>query len=165
MSAEILMSPSKVLVPLLLITACTGLDDPGNQPALRDPFDAVFYYNIDDDDQDGVADCEDHLVNGPRDELDLCLVSLPGFRGSAERGLEVRVHIEPPAAQDAIRVFWKTDGRWQEVHSCGPDFTLPIESSVPGMEFGVEGRKRVSRSWDGYVQLELDLVNGAGGDS
>lgn len=141
-------------------------------------FGASFLANIDDDDADGVRDCDDTKVNGDADLLDLARVQIAAWP-EAPDGTVATLTIDAASA-DSVRVFAHSpaDGQWYLVagalDACLPDtpcnvapvFTLQIGDLRAGLELGIESRRfRVSSdpaAWSGVVQLDYKVVDGAG---
>lgn len=122
---------------------------------------AVFYWNIDDDDNNAQFDHSDTAVNGATDALDLARVVIRQISGAPSGG-SVTVNVTPAAAQSNIRIFQNNGGTWTSIYSTGASFTLPVSAVQAGdIELGIECRGRLSSSWDGIVFLTLDVRDAA----
>ena len=118
---------------------------------------AVFYFNQDDDDNNNNEDYADTVSTGV-DTNDLAQVIIRQFVNPPAGG-NVAVTVST-AAQGNIRVFRNNSGTYTSVYSAGASFTLPIGDVGAGdVELGIEGRDRISSSWDGQVTLTLEVRN------
>jgi len=134
---------------------------------------ASFLANIDDDDGDGVRDCDDAIVNvtanNTRDEWDLVRVLVTPWPDVPEGALGV-------LALDLESVPWvrvhrrQADGSWAQVLGDGvADHQLTAADIAAGVELGIEGRTLVgvgdaaAAGWDGLIELSLhvDAADGA----
>lgn len=123
---------------------------------------AIFYWNIDDDDNNNQFDHSDSAVNGAGDAQDLARVIIRQM-ASAPTGGTVTVNVTPAAAQTSIRIFHNDGGTWTSVYNSGASFTLPVAAIVAGdIELGIECNARLSPTWDGVVFLTLEVRDGAG---
>jgi protein-arginine deiminase len=117
---------------------------------------AVYYWNIDDDDNDVLEDHKDTIVNGVNDALDLARVWLRQYTQGLVGG-SVTVKVDPAGAQGSVRIF-RNNGGWTQVYSAGASFTLPVADIAAGdIELGIESTKRLQPTWNGYVTLTLEL--------
>jgi protein-arginine deiminase len=138
---------------------------------------AAFLANVDDDDSDGVRDCDDDRVNGEADAADLAPVVLGGW-AEAPDGTAGTVTLDAASSAN-VRVFKKgADGTWTlilgSLGACtGADCPLAMSAELTtdelraGVELGLEGRGfRVSLepdAWDGMVELTYSLRDSEGG--
>jgi len=121
---------------------------------------AVYLVNVDDDDGDGLRDCDDEIVNGTYDTKDLALIlvePMPWLDSDAS------VHLA--ASQDAVghvRLFRNLEAEWVPVDlTTGADLTV-ADLSGP-VVFGLEGlHLQFEKGFSGLVRLTL-TVSGANG--
>ena len=122
---------------------------------------AVFYYNIDDDDNSNTADHADANVNGSADALDLARIVLrhmPSLPSTATLTIAVSA-----GAQGRVRIFRNDAGSWSTAYSGGSSFIVPSALAIAGdVEMGIEARERYSPSWDGRVTLTLEARDAGG---
>jgi protein-arginine deiminase len=140
-----------------------GTVDDGDEPG-EDPWTAsagaVFYHNLDDDNNDNLEDRSDTTLNGAADVLDLARILVRQYPVPA--GGSVAVSVTPAGAQNAVRIFRNGSGSWSSVYASGASFTLPAADVEAGdVELGIEARARVSASWDGFVTLTLEIRDGS----
>jgi protein-arginine deiminase len=122
---------------------------------------AVFYHNIDDDNQSNQEDFRD-AVKGVEDAKDLAPVI-------------VRRLVDPPAggtaaitlnapARGKVRIFRDNGGTWTPVYQgSAASFDLPLDDvRVESIQLGVEGRERLSANWDGFLRLTLEIKEPGG---
>ena len=146
------------IIDIVADTSRDGLvvaEDPKDQER-EDEWDATvgasFIANLDDDDNDGKRDCEDEIVNGPNDLLDLAPFKVTAWPTAPKDGEGV-VRIDPEAAEN-VRIFRENpDGSTQLVlGSMGPctsatdcsytlEYRFPNADVVAGVSFRVEGRR------------------------
>lgn len=120
---------------------------------------AVFFYNVDDDDNNGVADAGDSLASGT-DPADLARIVVRRYAGLPSTAT-VTIDVGPAAAQSRIRIFRNSGGAWSSVYGGGASFTLPAAAVAAGdVELGIEARARISLAWDGEVTLTLRIADG-----
>jgi protein-arginine deiminase len=123
---------------------------------------AVFYFNLDDDNNNNAEDHLDTLVAGSTDANDLSRLVVRQMSTLASNAvLTVTVS---SAAQSKIRVFRNDGGgSWTQAYATGTSFIVPAALAISGdVEFGVEARERMSPTWDGRVTFVLE-VRTAGG--
>ncbi len=117
---------------------------------------AVYYFNLDDDDNDDGEDHLDGAVNGTADGQDLARVLVRHFPDAPAGG--TATILVSAGAQGRVRLFRNAGGAWSSVYSGGASFTIPIADVIAGqVELGIEARDRVSPSWDGRVTLTLEI--------
>ncbi len=138
---------------------------------------ASFLANLDDDDDNGLEDAYDLKVNGAGDELDLARVRIAPWK-EAPNGTTARLGLDSVSGPN-VRVWRRlSEGTWKlalgasaeckDVPQCDSvDATgLTTADLRGGVELGVEGRRfRMSagpKSWDGTVQLSLDVTDTSG---
>ncbi|MBK8999667.1 MAG: hypothetical protein IPM35_28455 [Myxococcales bacterium] len=146
------------IIDIVADTSRDGLvvaEDPKDQER-EDEWDATvgasFIANLDDDDSDGKRDCEDEVVNGPNDLLDLAPFKVTAWPTAPKDGEGV-VRIDQEAAEN-VRIFRENpDGSTQLVMgSMGPctsaadcsytlEYRFPNADVVAGVSFRVEGRR------------------------
>lgn len=116
---------------------------------------AVYYMNQDDDDNNNQHDYADTIsVNG--DTADLAPIIVRQFTNPPAGG-SATVTVST-AAQGNIRVFRKNGTTYTSVYSSGASFTLPlIDIGAADVELAIEGRARLTSSWDGKVTLTLEV--------
>jgi protein-arginine deiminase len=121
---------------------------------------AIYYFNIDDDNNNNVADHADG-TRAATDPQDWSRIIVRQFNNPPAGGSAV-VNVST-AAQSRIRIFRNTGASWTTVYSTGASFTLPIADVGAGdIELAIEGRERLSPSWDGRVTLTLQIRNSSG---
>ncbi len=130
-------------------------DDPKDQER-ESEWDATvgasFIANLDDDDSDGKRDCEDEIINGSGDLLDLAVFKITPWPSAPKDGEGV-VRIDPEAAE-SVRIFRDNpDGTTKLVlGSMGActstsdctyalEYRFPNPEVVTGVTFRVEGRR------------------------
>ncbi|MBI4702122.1 MAG: hypothetical protein HY744_13390 [Deltaproteobacteria bacterium] len=156
-------------------------DDPADQDHEDEwtaEFGASFLANLDDDDQDGVRDNEDGVVNGDADVFDLARMLIIGWPEVPE-GAKGTLSIDE-ASVPHVHVFKREgDGSWKLVlGSLGPcgiggDKTCELTSAkleldaavlATGAELGIEAKRFKGTvdagDWSGMVELELGVVDG-----
>jgi len=111
---------------------------------------AVYFVNADDDDQDGLRDCDDNVVNGPEDIKDLAIILIQPmpWLPAGSVGI-ISQTFSPDPAHPVFRLFIKQDGDFKALDQ-GVDFELDFKPGsedpiVLGLE-GVAGEK-----WGGGV--------------
>jgi protein-arginine deiminase len=134
---------------------------------------AAFLANVDDDDQDGVRDSDDEIVNGEADAADLAPIVLQGW-SDAPDGTTGALTLDALSSGN-VRIFKKgKDGTWILVLGAfGPctDVDCQLVASVAlttdevraGVELGIEGRdfrrSLAPESWTGMVELGYFLMD------
>jgi protein-arginine deiminase len=121
-----------------------------------------FYFNLDDDDTNGVEDYKQSQKTGA-DVLDLAPVILRHMRnaptggralvqvGESARG-RVRIHQHDPELDE-----------WNAVYASGAGFEVPLTLLAQGdVRLGVEATERLSAQWDGYLSLTLRVEHNDG---
>jgi len=140
-------------------TVSTGADDDTSEDVWSSAQGAVFYYNLDDDDNNGTVDYADTTSSGS-DLNDLARVFVRQMSGAAGGTVTVLVSA---TAQNRIRIFQNNSGTWTGVYSTGASFTLPAATVAAGqVELGIEARDRMSASWNGHCTLTLEIRNSGG---
>jgi hypothetical protein len=140
--------------------------DESGEDAWTTALGAVFYFNIDDDDNSdtSVVNGEDYIdtaVNGATDALDLSRILIRGMSG-APTDATALVSVST-AAQARVRVFQSTGATWTQVFAGGISFSIPIADIIAGdVELGIEARARVQPAWDGRVTLTLEIREAGG---
>lgn len=116
---------------------------------------AVYYYNQDDDDNNNQFDHADTSSAGS-DNVDLAQVFVRQFVNPPSGG-SATITVGT-AAQGNIRIFRKNGASYTSVYASGASFTLPLNDIGAGdVELAIEGRGRISSSWDGKVTLTLEV--------
>ncbi|MBK7580102.1 MAG: hypothetical protein IPI67_07830 [Myxococcales bacterium] len=113
---------------------------------------ASFIANLDDDDSDGKRDCEDEIVNGPADLLDLAVFKVTPWPSAPKDGEGV-LRIDPEAAE-SVRIFRDNpDGTTKLVLgsmgactsasdcSYALEYRFPNAEVVTGVTFRIEARR------------------------
>jgi protein-arginine deiminase len=152
-------------------------DDPQDQDAedeWTDKHGASFLANIDDDDDDGVRDVDDDIVNGPEDEADLARALLKASPDAPD-GATGLFTVDERAAKN-VRI-WKRaeDGSWvpfagsvgvcKGASDCDfiQEAAATTEELRAGLELAIEGRSfRLSlaeSAWAGSVQMTWSLFD------
>lgn len=113
--------------------------------------------NVDDDDQDGIRDCEDDSVNGHSDESDLTELLIDTKSVSFARAHSVSLTTGTAAAQ--VKLFFFSDQKW---HPAGRQIKL---SDVPQNKDGyariaIEACEFASNQWDGFLKVVLSNSDG-----
>ncbi len=118
---------------------------------------AVFYLNIDDDNNDGNADNSENSVIGTEDENDLAGIIVRQLATAPADAL-AQILISPSAAIGKARFFRKNGNSWTMISSSGSSFSLPMADLIAGeVELGIEATSRVDQNWDGDILLTLEL--------
>lgn len=119
---------------------------------------AIYTYNIDDDNNNNSEDYLD-TTKSAADALDFARMMVR--QSSVPTGGTVTVNVSA-AAQGRINVWRNVSGSWQGVYTSGAGFTLPVASVEAGdIELGIEGKTRLSSTWDGNVTFTLEIRNGS----
>ncbi|MFW5738788.1 MAG: protein-arginine deiminase family protein [Myxococcota bacterium] len=134
-------------------------DEQAFENTWNESYGAVLLANVDDDDEDGVGDHLDDIVNGPQDVPDLARIRLVGYDDVPEGAVgTIRI--------DAASVPWVRVYRVQ-----GDAFVLQdparIEVSsadlAQGLEFVIEARfftvSLAPDAWTGFVDIEHEVTN------
>src|SRR5688572_15869470 len=131
-------------------------DDNGEETWSRDR-GAAFLANVDDDDDDEIADAEDEIVNGPNDALDLAQLHVTAWPTAPDAATAT---FTVTASENRIR-FFRWDGTdWTAVGAALPP--LAAAELRAGVRFGVEGTLLLAdESWDGRVSIRLVVSDGA----
>ena len=131
------------------------IDDLYNHHQWSWAYGAFTLANLDDDDGDGKADCNDLVVNGEADERDIAQLRIfaPLISGMEGSNLTIDWNDAP------IHVFRKTDSGWTLVNK-GKSFQIGPEAEVTlGLEAlcfaGMQG-------WNGHIQLRVTRVSPQG---
>ncbi|MBX3459936.1 MAG: PKD domain-containing protein [Planctomycetes bacterium] len=127
---------------------------------------AIFIFNIDDDDRPTppatppvTAGQEDYLsaTKTAADALDLARMIVR--QSGVPTGGTVTINVSA-GAQGRINVWRNVSGSWQSVYTAGASFTLPAAALQAGdIELGIEGKTRLSNTWDGNVTFTLEIRN------
>ena len=118
---------------------------------------AVFLYNMDDDNGDKILDCEDTVVNGAADVLDLALFEgtpLVPFPSGATYTLTHN-------GGSNVRLFYRdAASAWTLVPADG---VIPINLLTSTATFAIEGRSFATGTWNGQVTItaRLSLPSGS----
>lgn len=146
---------------------------------------ASFIANLDDDDLDGKRDCEDEIVNGDADALDLAKIVVSAWPDAKDDASGV-LKVDQESAE-SVRIFKQgTDGVWTLVMgSVGPctspsdctyavEHRLSFEETKAGVTFGIEARRfkgmaiptmpenddAKKNAWTGLVDLTYEVQKG-----
>jgi protein-arginine deiminase len=114
---------------------------------------ALVLFNCDDDDEDGVRDFEDEVVNGPADLEDLAKFELDFGEYTGEEHV---VQLSPKGEQDPyFRVFYlDLDGEYKPLDLSEEIWTVPFELREKGsLELRVEAKQFTNMKWSGYMLL------------
>jgi protein-arginine deiminase len=135
--------------------------DEAGEDAWTPALGAVFYYNIDDDDNSNVVDYFDTAVNGANDALDLARIvvrQMPSLPTTATLTITVST-----AARGRVRIFRNNGGTWSQEYATGAAFNVPAALAIAGdVEMGIEARERYSPLWNGRVTLVLEARDSTG---
>ncbi|MBK7583683.1 MAG: hypothetical protein IPI67_26250 [Myxococcales bacterium] len=150
---------------------------------------ASFIANLDDDDLDGKRDCDDDIINGEADKLDLATFKVSGWP-DAPPDAEGVVRIEPEAAE-SVRIFKQNlDGSTPLVMgsmgacSTAGDCSYVLEAKLTNAEvlagatFLIEGRRfkgmdmrtlnpasdEKRNAWTGLVDLSYEVDKAGTGE-
>ena len=119
---------------------------------------AMFLVNADDDDEDGLEDDADGVVNGANDELDLARVATEPWPAAPLSALgELALD---PAVSPYVRVFRRDGAGWSPFES---PMTLTAKELRSGVELGIEALDFVrghDDAWQGKVRLTLTVSDG-----
>ena len=121
---------------------------------------AVYLLNADDDDKDGIRDCDDDILNGVADVKDLAPIlvqPMPWLEpGSTGRISSSVTDGEDPAGSFLLLV--KRGEKWEAVPYEGLDLSYG-ELAGDGLVLGLEGRRLAGMAgWDGLVTLTLAVT-------
>lgn len=117
---------------------------------------AIYTYNIDDDNNNNSEDYLD-TTKSATDALDFARMIVR--QSSVPTGGTVTVNVSA-VAQGRINVWRNVSGSWQSAYTSGASFTLPAASVAAGdIELGIEGKTRLSSTWDGNVTFTLEIRN------
>ena len=112
---------------------------------------AFFLANFDDDDQDGVADCADRVINGSEDEADLAKLKVHLPPSLLEAGNDVRI----TASVAGVRLYQRDQDGWSLIEG-------PLKNPTAEMNLAIEGSALASKDWNGRVQLSLEVTDSQG---
>ena len=151
-------------------------DDPGDRDhkiGWSTTHGASFLANVDDDDDDGVRDADDDVLNGDKDLEDLARIAVVPWVEAPE-GATGKLTVDA-ASLDAVRLWKKgLDGTWAliagSVGKCAGsadcqlvgEATLGTDEVRAGVELGVEGRRfRMSKdeAWSGEVSFTYRVLD------
>lgn len=140
-------------------------DDDADEAEWTSARGAVFVFNNDDDDSDGVVDAADDWVNGSSDAFDLAPILLRTAPG-IPLGWSGFLTVDQESAQ-WVRLFRKQTAGWSHFD---PDTANPIPAVDlrAGIAFGVEARDFAQTAsgapgkWTGEVLITLELKDSAG---
>jgi protein-arginine deiminase len=117
---------------------------------------AVFYFNVDDDDNSNTEDHVDSAVNGIADGNDLARIVLRQM-ASLPTDSTVRITVSS-SAQGRVRIYRNDSGTWSQAYASGASFVVPTALAIAGdVTLGIEAREKVSTTWDGRVTLALEV--------
>lgn len=146
------------------VVEVSGPDDDAGEETWSPAKGAVFLFNNDDDDGDGVADAIDGQVNGAADALDLAPVLLRPMRGAPPSwtgGIAVDA-----AAAPWVKLFRELGGSWTAFDPLTT--TLLAADLRAGVRFGIEALDYAQTAtaepgkWGGEVTLTLRVWDGYG---
>lgn len=136
---------------------------------------AVMLANIDDDtlrcratlDDLTIAECNDasdEVVNGEDDALDIARLKTRPWPKPPEDAVGA-VTVEPPSAQDYVRLFWKSGPAPADFLPVQSDTIFTREEIQAGIELGIEAKDivRDPRRWDGYVSVRFTVTSARAG--
>lgn len=116
--------------------------------------------NVDDDDQDGVPDWQDQVVNGAKDAEDLTRISI--YLPETLRRDGAQVYLEVGGiAQDFINVFQLLPDRQVFINLTTP---AALDSSTNKLELAIEAKNFAHQDWDGFADIRI-VVRDATGQS
>ncbi len=119
---------------------------------------AIFLANVDDDDDDGIADAVDAIVNGEADARDLAHVEITAWPSAPEgtTGTLSLVTVAP----SRVRFFRQAGATWTALAALPALTTADLQG---GVTLGVEGTALLSDSlWDGRIEIGLAVTDAAG---
>lgn len=118
---------------------------------------AYFIANVDDDNKDGMRDCDDSSVNSGGDTEDLARIRIQLDPQTLGRTSKVSVTVKN--GKNLINLFERTKGignGWQFLASDVSQVKAEIELGIEAKHFaGVDG-------WDGLVTIEVEAKDGSG---
>lgn len=127
------------------------LDDSSAPWSWRDN-GALVLPNLDDDNQDGQADCLDHTVNGAADEKDLTEVQVN--IGDATMDDDLRLQLKATSDAAPVQWFLETASGWQRLdHSF---FIKKDQRKSRFLKLAVEACAFASADWDGFMTVSLE---------
>ncbi|MEY4065920.1 MAG: hypothetical protein RIR26_2128 [Pseudomonadota bacterium] len=139
------------------------LDDP---PAGRNSWSwsgqgALLLPNLDDDDQDGQADCKDDAVNGVRDQNDLAPVRI-AFSPSAALDIEdLTLNLRFPSSslqEPPAQWFVRRNGTYERAEASVPLGDI-LSRTQPRVEMAMEACAFASSAWDGFAEVTIEDSN------
>jgi protein-arginine deiminase len=132
---------------------------------------AVFLANIDDDnvrckanlDDLTIAECNDasdEIIDGEDDALDVARLKTRPWPKTPEDAIGI-VTVEPPNAQDHVRLFWKSGPAVTDFLPVMGDTFFTREEIQAGIELGIEAKDivRDPAKWDGYVDVRFTVTS------
>ncbi len=120
---------------------------------------AVFYLNIDDDDNDGLPDNSGSFVTGSEDAFDLARIVVRKFDAAPSDGT-AKILASPA---NRSRLFRNGGSTWSLLSGTGSSFPLPIADIIAGeIELGIEATSRADSTWNGEIVLTLEIRDGGG---
>ena len=127
----------------------TDEDIPGHSEWRWSGPGAFFLANVDDDDKDGRIDSTDRVVNGKNDEEDLAPLKIRIGPDVLQQARSVHVSQWQTNAP-GINLFQRTPDGWRRVEG-------QLEGIAPEMDLALEASGFADKSWDGMIQLKLEV--------
>ena len=119
---------------------------------------AVFLANVDDDDEDGLGDHEDDVLNGPLDLADLAPIRLSGF-ADVPAGATGTISVDA-ASVDRVRLFKRSGDSYELVDAARVD--ISANELTTGVDFAIEARTFAASleegAWTGETDVELRVT-------
>jgi protein-arginine deiminase len=121
---------------------------------------AVFYFNIDDDNSNDLAD-HGESVKTAQDVADLTPVVARHMSGLPSGGSAKLVL--NAAAQGRIRMYIYQSATPTQMSTSGGEYDIPLSMLGTGdVIMAIEGNTRLSPTWNGQVTLTLEIRNSGG---
>ncbi len=136
-------------------------DEQDHEEAWDQDHGAILLANVDDDDEDGLGDHRDDIVNGPGDVADLAPIRVVEFENVPE-GAVGTIRVDA-ASVPWIRLYRLRDGEYELQNPA--DLVLTADDLREGVEFAIEARffrlSLAPDAWTGYVNIEHVVKDGS----
>lgn len=115
---------------------------------------ALVLPNLDDDDLDGRADCEDEVINGSADEKDLTPIHFEWDAKQLAKVSQYRVSLLPTSTNARARWFHRVDSEWRFLNNSLSLKTL-LETNSHDALLAVESCDFATQYWDGFLDVKI----------
>jgi protein-arginine deiminase len=122
---------------------------------------AIFYFNLDDDSGNNQEDYKSTTKIG-NDVNDLARVIVRQM-ANVPSGGTATITIDTNA-RGKVRIYRLVGSNWNVVYNGSTaSFTFPLNDLLAGdVVFGIEGKERLSPSWDGFMTIGLEIRESSG---